>query len=125
MISKKYRLKDRELKKVLKEWKPFFSYGIVLNYNKNKVSYNRFAIVIWAKSVKNNVQRNFFRRKFYDEILKSVLFSYNLNLINEKQGCDYVFVVKKQTKLDKNNSEVINKFDGDIKFLINKLSKSI
>ena len=121
MISKKYRLKDRELKKVLKKWKPFFSYGIVLNYQKNKVSCNRFAIVIWAKSVINNVQRNFFRRRFYDEISKSELFFANLDIIsNGKQCYDYIFVVKKQTKLDKNDLEILNKFIWDIKFLINK-----
>ena len=119
MISKKYRLKEREVKKVLKKWKPFFSYGIVLNYVKNKVVCNRFAIVIWAKSVLNNVQRNFFRRRFYDEIAKSALFSFENN---EKQGYDFIFVVKKQTKLDKNNTEVLKKFKSDIKFLIDKIN---
>jgi RNase P protein component len=53
MIKKIYRLKERELKKVLKYSKPFFSYGIVLNVNKNKLNYNRFAIVLGSKSVKS------------------------------------------------------------------------
>mgnify|MGYP005995417273 FL=1 len=46
MITKQFRLKEREVKKVLQRGKPFFSYGIVLNYTKNKLGYNRFAIVI-------------------------------------------------------------------------------
>jgi hypothetical protein len=42
MIKKIYRLKEREVKKVLSKRKPFFSYGIVLNIFKNKLDYNRF-----------------------------------------------------------------------------------
>jgi hypothetical protein len=53
MIKKNFRLKEREVKKVLKYSKPFFSYGIVLNSFKNKLKYNRFAIVIGSKSVKS------------------------------------------------------------------------
>jgi hypothetical protein len=46
MIKKIYRLKEREVKKVLKFSKPFFSYNIVLNVKQNKKKYNRFAIII-------------------------------------------------------------------------------
>jgi hypothetical protein len=46
VISKKNRLTEREVKKVLGKSKPFFSYGIVLNYIPNKLTHNRFAIVI-------------------------------------------------------------------------------
>ena len=92
MISKKNRLTEREVKKVLTRWKPFFSYWIVLNYQRNNLDFNRFAIVIWWKSVKNSVERNYFRRLFYD------LVSDKLDVI---KSYDMVFVVKKQTKLDK------------------------
>jgi hypothetical protein len=51
MIKKIYRLRQREVKKVLQRAKPFFSYGIVLNVFENKLNYNRFAIVIGSKSV--------------------------------------------------------------------------
>jgi hypothetical protein len=37
MIQKKYRLKEKQVKKVLQKGKPFFSYGIVKNSFKNKV----------------------------------------------------------------------------------------
>ncbi len=112
MISKGNRLTERQVKKVLGKAKPFFSYWIVLNYMKNKEGKNRFAIVLWSKSVKTNVERNFFRRRFYDTVAKK---------IEEKKWIDYVFVVKKQTKLDKKNKESIISFDKDIKFLLGKV----
>jgi ribonuclease P protein component len=112
VISKKNRLSEREVKKVLTRWKPFFSYGIVLNYLKNNSEKNRFAIVIGWKSVKTNVARVFFRRMFY------MLVSNNLDA---QKWFDFVFVVKKQTKLDKKDKASILSFEKDIKFLLNKI----
>lgn len=112
MIPKKNRLTEREVKKVLTRWKPFFSYWIVLNYQKNNLEKNRFAIVIWWKSVKTNVERNYFRRSFYD------LVSDKLEVI---KSYDIVLVVKKQTKLDKKDENSIKSFKKDIKFLLNKV----
>ncbi len=112
MISKKNRLSEREVKKVLTRWKPFFSYGIVLNYFKNNLNKNRFAIVIWWKSVKNNVTRVFFRRRFYDIVS---------DRLDSNKWYDFVFVVKKQTKLDKSYEKSIITFNKDIKFLLNKI----
>ncbi len=112
MISKKYRLTEKQTKKVLQKWKPFFSYWIVLNFSKNKLNYNRFAVVIWWKSVKSNVERNFFRRFFYNKISQTEFLSV---------WYDYVFVVKKQTKLDKNDKKSIFSLENDINFLINKI----
>jgi len=112
LISKKNRLTEREVKKVLTRWKPFFSYGIVLNHMKNRTSENRFAIVIWWKSVKNNIHRVFFRRMYYDMV--------SSNLKNNK-WTDFVFVVKKQNQLDKNDKNSINSFKKDINFLLNKI----
>lgn len=111
MISKKYRLTERETKRVLQKWKPFFSYHIVLNYTQNKLPFSRFAIVIGSKSVKNNVWRNFFRRRFFDKI----------NGFEKDKNYDMVFVVKKQSKFDKKDLESILKFDKDLDFLINKI----
>lgn len=112
MISKKNRLSEKEVKKVLTRWKPFFSYGMVLNYLKNTLEINRYAIVIWWKSVKTNVARNYFRRKFYDLAKEN---------LGENKWLDFVFVVKKQTKLDKNDENSINSFKKDINFLLNKI----
>ena len=112
MISKINRLTEREVKKVLTRWKPFFSYGIVLNYMKNNLDKNRFAIVIWWKSVKTNVARVFFRRMYYDIVKDS---------LDSKKWIDFVFVVKKQTKLDKNEEKSIITFKKDIEFLLGKV----
>ncbi len=114
MIPKKNRLKEKELKKVLQKWKPFFSYDIVLNYLKNNQNINKFAIIIWSKSVTNNITRNYFRRKFYD------LTKDNLIPKNQQNGCSFVFVVKKKTKLDKNNKKTIISFEKNLDFLMKK-----
>ena len=117
MISKKFRLKEREVKKVLSKWKPFFSYGIVLNFFRNSFNYPRFSIVLWSKSVNNSVERNFFRRKFYEMIR----INYLDNLLKSEKAIDFIFVVKKQTKLDKKDEKSIKDFEKDINFLMNKL----
>ncbi len=121
MIAKKFRLQEKEVKKVLHRWKPFFAYGVVLNKTFNKQWYNRFAIVVWWKSVNTNVTRVFFRRKFYDIIKSSKLFSPLLNKEGIK-GWSFVFVVKKQTKLDRKDKMAIKSFEKDLNFLIKKVS---
>lgn len=123
MIKKIYRLKEREVKKVLLKWKPFFSYWVVLNILENKLAYNRFAIVIWAKSVNNNITRNYFRRRFYDIIANSgLLLDGTTSKLNWNAYYDFVFVLKKQTKLDKIDEKSINSFTNDINFIIKKVA---
>lgn len=112
MISKKNRLSEREVKKVLTRWKPFFSYGIVSNFYNNNLPFNRFAIVIWSKSVNSAVSRNYFRRTFYKKVAP---------FLATGVWKDYVFVVKKQTKLDKKNEKSILLFIKDLDFLLNKI----
>lgn len=112
MLKKKFRLKERNVKRVLQKWEPFFSYGMVLNKNKNNLNYNRFAIVISSKSVYSNVERNFFRRKFYDYI-KSVDLKFDWT--------DFVFVIKSKVKLNKKNEQSLKSFIKDLRFLINKI----
>lgn len=115
MICKSNRLSENEVKKVLQKWKPFFSYGMVLNSIPNRLSHNRFAIVVWSKSVKTNVTRNFFRRIFYDatkDIVNKMPISW--------KNIDLVFVVKKQTKLDKKDKKTILSFMSDLSFILNK-----
>lgn len=115
MIKNVYRLHEQEVKKVLKYWKPFFSYGIVVNSLPNNLTYSRFAVVIGAKSVPTNISRNFFRRKFYDFVKPFV------SKETKTLPRDHVFTVKKQTKLDKKDFESIKLFEKDMKFLINKI----
>jgi len=116
MIKKIYRLKEREVKKVLKYSKPFFSYGIVLNVSKNKLNHNRFAIVLGSKSVKSWVERNYFRRRFYDFVFQNNLIKKSLHFW--EWFYDLVFVIKKQTKLDKREQKSINSFVKDLTFLM-------
>ena len=91
MIGKKYRLKEREVKKVLHKGRPFFSYNLVINIWKNRLSYNRFAIVISGKSVSSAVERNAYRRAFYDS-MRSRIFPW---------GRDIVCLIKSRTKLSR------------------------
>jgi len=114
MISKKFRLTEKEVKKVLRWWKPFFSYWIVSNSLANKLGYNRFAIIISGKSVQWWVERNFFRRRFFDET-KNYIFSCL------KGGYDFVFIVKKENKLDKKDKKNITTYKRDIEFLFSKI----
>lgn len=111
MIKKIYRLNEKQVKKVLKSWKPFFSYQIVTNITKNELDFNRFAIIIWAKSVNTNITRNYFRRLFYDTVSQ---------FIYKNPWRDLVFVVKKQCKLDKKDENSINSFKKDLWFLLKK-----
>lgn len=110
MIQKKYRLTERQVKKVLHKGKPFFSYTVVLNSIPNREKTARFAVVIGGKSVKNSVHRNVFRRLFYDTVHPFL----------QKYSKDFVFVVKSKTKLDANEKKVRDNFKNDILFLLNK-----
>ena len=112
MIAKRYRLTEKQVKKVLHKWKPFFSREIVLNKFKNDYNYNRFAVVISWKSVKSAVERNFFRRRFYDFCREKILFN---------PWNDLVFVVKQKTKLDKNDENCLNFFLRDLEYLMKKM----
>jgi hypothetical protein len=44
-----------------------------------------------------------------------------INENNTIKSYDFVFVVKKQTKLDKSDENIISSFKKDIKFLLNKI----
>ncbi len=112
MIQKKYRLKEREVKRILRKGRPFFSSRVVSNTSKNRLGYSRFAIVIGGKSVKNAVHRNFFRRIFYDIVSELV----------SKGSVDIVFVVKTKTKLERDEKKIRDNFKNDILFLLKKQS---
>ena len=110
MISKKYRLKESEVKKVLHKWKPFFSSKIVLNSLVNEYTYNRFSIVIGGKSTEGSVVRNYFRRQFFSTVTESIQVSF------KESFYDFVFVVKWTTTLEKAGT-----ISSEILFLLNKL----
>jgi len=113
MIKKIYRLREGEVKKVLKYAKPFFSYHIVAYAVKNTLSHHRFGVVISGKSVKNAVHRNFFRRRIYDGAFQK--------MPHTKNGLDIVFLVKKQIKLDKTEISSMLDCEKDLGFLAQKI----
>ncbi len=118
MISKLYRLKENEVKKVLqKRSKPFFSYSLVLNSLKNKYEYNRFSIVIWSKSVNSWVSRNYFRRLFYEESRKFI------DKSRDNHFFDFTILIKKEINLNKTDSKVILNFKKDLNFVFNNFFK--
>jgi RNase P protein component len=126
MIAKKFRLTERETRKVLQKWKPFFCWEIVLNKLQNHYNYNRFAIVISSKSINSAVERNFFRRRFYDFCHKKISVdidknkSYNAYSSNSKQLLwnDLVFVVKQKTKLSMKDKQCLENFKKNLDFLM-------
>jgi RNase P protein component len=88
-----------------------------LNSKINKQNHNRFAIVIWSKSVNSGVSRNFFRRLFYEEvrtyITKPIFNSFS----------DFVVLVKKETSLDKRDEKSIIDFKRDLNFVFSNAFK--
>lgn len=84
MIAKKYRLSERELRRVFREKKPFFSSVLIANVQKNSLTYSRLGILLSSKITPGSVNRNTFRRIFY-RFSREVL----------PLGYDIVFVVKK------------------------------
>ena len=115
MLTKQNRLSEKEVKRVLQKWAPFFSYNLVSNTLKNNKWFNRFAIVIWWKSVKLAVHRNFLRRRFYDNFVNF--------LKTWEIWYDIVFVIKKKTVINLKESEALKTFDKDISFLSKKIFK--
>lgn len=115
MLQKKFRITEEQVKKVLHKGKPFFSFWIVLNVLENKLDHHRFAIVIGGKSTTTGVERNFFRRRFYD-----LAFPY-IQRWTKNVFFDLVFVVKKSTLLSKNEQSSLEKFYKEIDFLFTKV----
>ena len=52
MISKLYRLNEKELRKVLSKKKPFFSYTLIANTFPNALDHARCAILLSGKQAK-------------------------------------------------------------------------
>ena len=115
MISKEYRLTERELRKVLSRKKPFFSYIFIANTLTNKAPHGRCGILLSSKCAKGSVNRNFWRRMFYDMSLSTLL---RINM-------DVVVVPKKWTVLDHKNQETIAEFQKNILFLYKKIEESL
>ena len=68
MIAKKFRLCEHEVKKVLRARNAQFSDVFIGNIIQNKGESSRFALVLSSKAVRTNIDRNFFRRRFYEYV---------------------------------------------------------
>lgn len=84
MIAKKYRLSERELRKVFREKKPFFSYMMIANVRKNNLSYSRVGILLSGKNTPGSVNRNAFRRIFYDNSCNFLNSDYDIVVVLKK-----------------------------------------
>ncbi len=107
MISKKFRLNEKELGKVLRKKKPFFSYSLIANTFPNPLWHNRCAILLSGKQTKWSVNRNYFRRTLYDMSAPYLADS----------GLDIVFVAKKWTVYNYKDAQQVAEFKRDIIFL--------
>lgn len=113
MIKKESRLVEREIRRVLKFRKPFFSYAFVANVATNRLGVPRFAPVLSSKSVTGSVGRNFFRRRAY-ELARPYL--------SKAVGIDVVVVAKKGSAvLDHRNADSVASFDRELRQLYQKV----
>lgn len=119
MISKTHRLTQRDIGKVLRKKKPFFSYHLVANtatpHPSEKLDHPRFAIILSGKVTKGSVVRNFFRRRFYEAVRP---------YLDQKIPLDIVVVAKKGTILHPSDLAMVEAFDADISQLLSKIFPS-
>ncbi len=113
MIKKGSRLKEREIRRVLRTKKPFFSFSFVANVSPNRLGHPRIAPVFSAKSVTGSVARNFFRRRAY-ELARPYL--------SAGAGVDIVLVPKKGgAPLSHRNAQAVASFERDLSHLYGKI----
>jgi ribonuclease P protein component len=79
-----------------------------------KSPHGRCALVLSGKHARGSVNRNFFRRRFYDLSLRTL----------EKLNLDIVLVPKKGIILDHKNQNQIAEFEKNITFLYNTIEKN-
>lgn len=105
MIAKKFRLCEHEVKKVLRARNAQFSDVFIGNIIQNKGESSRFALVLSSKATKSSVDRNFFRRRFYD-YLRTENLAFSI-----PQHFDIVCLPKKGVTFSRRDEASIQKFD--------------
>lgn len=151
MIAKQYRLTERELGKVLSKRKPFFSYMFVANALPNTLWHGRCAILLSSKVARGSVNRNFWRRRFYD-ISLPYLETWESKILNRSwplplwggvggdtppnlpyegrngvanpRAFDIVFVPKKGTILNHKDEKQLEEFKKNIQFIYRKIREN-
>ena len=114
MIAKEFRLKEKEVQKVLRYGKPFFSYSVIAKTSINKLNNSRFAIILSGKNTKNAVTRNYYRRIFYNISSRYI----------KKKNLDIVIFLKKWIKFELKNSEMSKKFEKEVEWILKKINKN-
>jgi ribonuclease P protein component len=104
MLSKKQRLKTSEFDEVFNFGKTIKKPGFILKIKSNKLPYPRFAVVVSKKVEKSAVKRHFLKRRFYNFVKETKLFS---------EDKDFILILNKNST-DLNMEEFI--------LTINKLS---
>lgn len=85
MIAKSFRLNESQIRKVLSQKKPFFSYMFIANIRKNKEIHGRMGILLSGKHAPGSVNRNALRRNIYDLSLKYLdNFPYDIVFVPKK-----------------------------------------
>ena len=120
MIAKRFRLTESQLGKVLKNKKPFLSNLLIANAARNGLEVSRFALILSGKVAKTSVDRNFYRRKFYDRV------AHYLKTLNESNtsnitGTDTSFVVQKGNICNRRDAMMIAKFEIEVDMLLRKI----
>lgn len=84
MSFKKYKLKEKEFKEVLKKGKTLRFDSLVLKIRKNNLGKLRFGILISKKIAKKAVERNKIKRRLREAIIEKIK--------NLKKSSDLVFI---------------------------------
>ena len=106
MIAKKFRLCEHEVKKVLRARNAQFSDVFIGNIIQNKGGSSRFALVLSSKAAKTSVDRNFFRRRFFDYI-RSINLTQELSIHS-----DIVCLPRKGKVFSRRDTASVESFDS-------------
>jgi ribonuclease P protein component len=121
MIAKRFRLTESQIGKVLKNKKPFFSNLLIANAARNGLEVSRFALILSGKVAKTSVDRNFYRRRFYDRVAL-YLDEQNASGVQALAGIDASFVVQKGNICERRDLPMITKFETEVDTLLRKVA---
>jgi ribonuclease P protein component len=117
MIAKKFRLCEHEVKKVLRARNAQFSDVFIGNIIQSKGESSRFALVLSSKATKTSIDRNFFRRRFFEFIrTKNLMQTFSTQF-------DVVCLPKKWKVFSRRNIASIDDFDKWLTVLMRRISQ--
>lgn len=110
MLARAFRLKEREVKRVLRRRNPLFSSSLTANTIPNTLGTNRFAFILGGKSARTSVDRNFFRRRFYTACQPYI----------HMGNTDFVLMAKRGMLFLRRDAAFVATFDQDLARLLQK-----